>query len=132
MESRPGPYFSSPVRALVIDDDPREMERIRRCFSEAFGANGTTIDHAASVGDAAARARESRYDVFIVDYACALDGGGAELLRILHADEGAPVILLAGLLHEEIGRRAVRAGLKNVIVKSSLEAERFVEAMLGA
>jgi len=127
MGIHPGPFFSSSVRALVVDQDRGEAETVRECFLRAFGAESTSVDLAPSIRDAGARIRISPYDVLIVDYACAL----SEAADGLPDADSVPVILLAGPLHEEIGRRAIAAGMSNIIVKSSLEPERFFEAMIG-
>jgi len=127
MGMQPGPFFSSSVRALVVDRDRGEAETVRACFLRAFGAESTSVDLSPSIRDAGARIKISPYDVLIVDYACAL----SEAADGLPDAESVPVILLAGALHEEIGRRAIAAGMSNVIVKSSLEPERFFEAMIG-
>ena len=124
---RPGPFFSSPVRALVVDRDPGAAEAVRECFLRAFGAENTSVDLVSSISDAGARIRTSPYDLLIVDYGCAMNEAAGELT----GEESVPVVLLAGALHEEIGRRAIAAGMSNIIVKSSLEPERFFEAMIG-
>jgi CheY-like chemotaxis protein len=127
MTSRPGPFFSSSVRALVVDRDPTEAENVRDCFLRAFGAEGTTVEIVASIREARAQIRDASYDVLIVDYACALSEAADGLPEV----DGVPVILLAGSRHEEVGRRAIEAGMTNIIVKSALAPERFFEAMNG-
>jgi len=127
MGRHPGPFFSSPVRALVVDRDRDEAETVRECFLRAFGVENTAVDLVPSIRDAGERIRISPYDVLIVDYGCAL----SEAADGLPGAESVPVILLAGALHEEIGRRAIAAGMSNIIVKSSLDPERFFEAMIG-
>jgi two-component system cell cycle response regulator len=101
------------LRLLVIEDDPDQMELLRQTLEDHFGAG--TVRGAGSLHEACAQ-DWSAFHLILTDYNLP-DGSGMELLELIKARCGTPVILVTG---ENVGRtaaEAIRRGATDYIVK---------------
>src|SRR6185312_4832361 len=120
----------SPMRILLVDDEPALRELLRATFEGA----DVSVDEAATGLEAEARIRRRRPDVVVLDLRMP-EMDGAELCRRLKADPRTseiPIVLLTGADGEE-AREAQRAGAAALVRKpfSPLDLLAVVERVSG-
>lgn len=120
------------VQALLVDDNRFDRRRIIH-EAERAGLN-IRFTEAANCAEARAKAAETEFGLFILDY-CLPDGDGLALAREITANDlksGAPVIMIAGEGVTQIAVEAMRAGCADYLIKGSVNSESLVRAILNA
>lgn len=117
--SLPGEPIRSEVRVMVLDDDPVDIEAVRRCLSSIEGLEikftgcvdaASALEHVAS----------ETFDVLFVDYDL-IDMTGLEALEQLsEAGCRVPAVLLTGQHGERLLHEALRAGVMDYVPKDQL------------
>ena len=120
--------YSGQVAAIVvIEDDPH----IRRLAAEALAANGHHVESAAGALEGLKLVVASKPDLVILDLGLP-DLDGAELLRMLRAVSGVPVIVATAREGDKHVVSALDAGADDYLVKpySVAQLEARVRAVL--
>jgi signal transduction histidine kinase/CheY-like chemotaxis protein len=109
----------TPIRVLVIDDNPVNRLLAATVLQRAFGQ--ATVDQAPGGVEGLRLLRTQRYDVAIIDLIMP-DLHGAEVVRQLRRDAQAvsrtiPVIALTASLAEDARRECVEAGMDDIMPK---------------
>ncbi len=100
-------------RVLVVDDDPNARELLRVYLT----AKGYEVLEAETGGEGLRRIREDRPHLVLLDINLP-DITGLDVLREAKAiDPALGVIMVTGLLEEEVGREAMQAGAFDYITK---------------
>jgi len=100
-------------RVLVVDDDPNARELLRVYLT----AKGYEVTEAETGGEGLRRIREDRPHLVLLDINLP-DITGLDVLREAKAiDPALGVIMVTGLLEEEVGREAMQAGAFDYITK---------------
>lgn len=98
---------------LVVDDEPRVRELLRDFLS----IGGYDVIAAATGGEGLRLLRERRPHLMLLDMTLP-DMGGMEVLReTMRCDSAASVVVLTGLLDEDIGRQALEEGAFEYLTK---------------
>jgi signal transduction histidine kinase len=115
---------------LIIDDEPVDRERCVR-FLQQIPAVASEIVAVSTVSEANAQLRLGRFDCIITDYHLA-DQTGLEFAAE-HCEEGdPPIILLTGNGSETVVLAALRAGVADYLIKSTLTANGLHRAIHNA
>ncbi|MAG56093.1 MAG: hypothetical protein CMJ83_07370 [Planctomycetes bacterium] len=118
------------MRLLVIEDDPADVELIRR-YTADIGWD-VELDHYCSFLSMLEGIKTTHYDVVISDY---LLGGATgfeviEALKMLGIES--PVILMTGDGNERLAVAALQAGAVEYINKEDLEPHLLQQVILRA
>ncbi len=98
---------------LVIDDEPRVRELLRDFLS----TGGYEVIEAATGGEGLRLHRDQRPDLILLDMTLP-DMSGMEVLReAMRCDPAASVVMLTGLLDDDIGREALEEGAFEYLTK---------------
>jgi putative two-component system response regulator len=106
-------FVQSPVRILVVDDDPD----VRETLGEAFVRNGYRIETAANALDALNLLKEKRFHMLITDISMP-KMSGIELLEIasqMHPDM--PIVLITGFGDVQMAKSSLQKGASDFITK---------------
>ncbi len=96
----------SPLRVLVVDDDPA----LRRILVRIVGARGALVTTAENGEEALARAREEEFDVALVDLRMPGPDGLTTLARLKEVRPDLEVILMTAHADVEVAVSAVKQG----------------------
>ena len=116
-----------PVRILLIED----VDLMARIYGERLLAAGHHVDRARTGRDALGLCAAARYDVVLLDLTLP-DMGGLEILdRLQHdlTDTAPPTIVFTNTIDPREWERALAAGAKRVLAKSTSSPDEVVEAV---
>ncbi|HEY7496025.1 MAG TPA: diguanylate cyclase [Candidatus Tectomicrobia bacterium] len=108
-----------PLTILAIDDDPGDLELLRRCLEDVPDFAITLV----ACGDAAAghtQLANHAIDVIMLDYLLGADTAQDVLREIRECGDRRPVIVLTGKGDERIAAAMMRAGADDYLVKDDL------------
>ena len=99
----------TPLRILLVEDDPAYAE-LTRAMLRTNGGSNVTLDHTASVHAAVAKLADNAYDIVLLD----LGLPDAQELEALSSLVGAapdlPLVILTGTENEVLALQAVKGG----------------------
>ena len=121
----------SPVRILLVTDDPAGGERVTRSLVAAGASALCVVDHTETIERGLARSPDE-VDVIVVETR-APDQGLVNNLETLHEHQPAvPIIVLADPLDEVFAVRAMRAGVLHCLPTEEALQPRVVPLILDA
>ena len=102
------------IHILFVDDS----QSVRLAYQHLLERNGFQVTLAATIGEAAAKATQTAFDLVIVDYYLP-DGNGDELCRHLSGRPGAPSLaIITGTYREDVIKRCLEAGATECMFKN--------------
>ncbi len=109
-------------RILLVEDDEDDVFLTKAYLDESFGKS-YSFEHVSNLPDALRRAKESAYDVFLVDYRLG-SHNGIDFIQHINRDLKlmVPVILLTGQNNRETDISAMEAGATDYLVKQNIDA----------
>ncbi|HQU83311.1 MAG TPA: EAL domain-containing protein [Pyrinomonadaceae bacterium] len=116
------------INVLLVDDDEEDYILTKYVFDDLRSSN-YRLEWVNNFNDALDSMKQSRHDIYLVDYHL---GGktGLDLLReAIQAGCTSPVILLTGQGDSDIDLEAMKAGASDYLVKGELEAPVLERAM---
>jgi two-component system cell cycle response regulator len=108
------------LHVLLVEDNAEYSAYIIDALSVSDGAFRTTP--AASLRQAAVQLTERSFDMILLDLSLPDSSGLATLHRINALAGGTPIVVLSGLLDQELAVAAVQAGAQDYLVKSEIGA----------
>ncbi len=121
--------MSSPLRILILDDDPADVELIVRALKHA----GIALEsHWVSTEKEFVEALEPAIDVILADYSLPSFDALAALEHVKRSGLGIPFIVLTGMLGDEAAVNCIKLGATDYLLKDRLRrlgpaVERAVE-----
>lgn len=113
LDERAGGTGAAPAQVLIVDDDPRLLDLLRRFLS----ANGFGVTTAPNAAEARARLAAMRFDLVLLDVMMPGESG-LDLARHLHRSaDAAPVLLLTAMAEAEDRIRGLETGAEDYVVK---------------
>ncbi|HEX9648893.1 MAG TPA: response regulator [Alphaproteobacteria bacterium] len=107
----PGPD-GGPPHVLVVDDDQRLRELLRRYLSD----NGFLVATAANAGEARARLKGLRFDLLVLDIMMPGEDG-LSLARSLRAQDDVPILMLTAMDSVDDRIQGLETGADDYLVK---------------
>src|SRR5690348_9894460 len=130
-----------PIRVLLVEDSPVDARLIRERLGEA-GAGRFALTHVDRLASALEKLASEPSEVVVLDLSLPDSRGIATFQRLHAASPGVPVVVLTGLLDEELACRAVADGASDYLLKQdvssglltralryAIERQRSIEAM---
>jgi PAS domain S-box-containing protein len=117
-----------PTRILIVEDDEDDYLIIEACIKD-IPEKEFRIDWCYNYEEALHRIRESRYDIYFVDYLLG-ERTGLELLQ--EAISGGcedPLVLLTGIGNRDVDIQAMTLGAVDYLVKSEINTEKLERCM---
>jgi len=115
------------IRILLIEDDTSDAELIREILSEADVP--VAVTHADRLSSALKRLEQEQFDVILSDLGLPDSRGMDTFSRVRDHAENTPVIVLSGLVDEELAVSAVRNGAQDYLVKGRVNAVLLSKAI---
>ena len=124
-------YEGPALRLLIVDDDDVDRERIRRMLAKSDIK--THVSEAVSVDDSLEQLSKNDFDCVIIDYRLGLTSGLTLLDNIRTTmDSHCAVIMVTGLGNEEVAAEAMRLGASDYLLKSQLQSNRLIHAIINS
>jgi signal transduction histidine kinase len=119
---------SRPIKVLLIEDNPGDVTLIRE-FLSAAGDVQFELDDTDSLSAAMERLSNGDIDVILLDL-CLLDSCGFETFTSLCSQvPHLPIIVLTGLMDEEVAIRAVKEGAQEYLVKGEVGGNLLIRSI---
>ncbi|MGD0259501.1 MAG: response regulator [Verrucomicrobiota bacterium] len=110
-----------PIKALLIDDDPIQLQAIENLLAVA-GSQRFELSGAGSLAAGLERLAAGGADVVLLDLGLP-DSSGAETFRSLHQRfPNLPVVVFTSREDEELGLELVQAGAEDYLVKGKVSS----------
>lgn len=114
------------LNILIIDDDP-DLLTLLKTFLETDQT--MTVETADCFAAGSAAIKESRHDVYVIDYELDADKTGLELIEEAHSLGLAPLIMLTSINDDRLAESVITAGGCDFICKINLNMEHFSRAI---
>ena len=112
---------AAPIKVLLIDDDPIQVQAIQNLLSAA-GIQRFELNGAGSLPEGLERLAAGGVDGVLLDLGLP-DSSGVETFTRLHGQfPGLPVVVLTSLEDEELGLELVQAGAQDYLVKGKVSS----------
>jgi DNA-binding NarL/FixJ family response regulator len=112
---------AAPIKVLLIDDDPIQVQAIQNLLSAA-GSQRFELNGAGSLPEGLERLAAGGVDGVLLDLGLP-DSSGVETFTRLHGQfPGLPVVVLTSLEDEELGLELVQAGAQDYLVKGKVSS----------
>lgn len=113
---------------LVIEDDPGDVEILRRCLEEVGGDRFEIQD--ASTADAAFELMaQTEFDLIFVDYQLGALTGANAIVAIRGQRFSRPIIAMTGRSDPYTAAELMRAGADDYLAKADLDTEKIAAAI---
>jgi len=117
--------MSSPIKVLLIEDDPDDVVLIREMIEEASSVRFDLV-HAERLEEGLALLAEDDFDGIILDLSLPDSQGIATFTRVAHGAPRVPVLVLTGLSDEAVASEAVRLGAQDYLIKGEVNSDILV------
>ncbi|HLE84012.1 MAG TPA: response regulator, partial [Thermoanaerobaculia bacterium] len=111
---------ASPIRVLLVEDNPGDARLIREMLREA-GPGRFEIEQADRLDAAFECLKGSRSEVVLLDLGLPDSQGLATFERLRLEAPDVPVVVISGLDDDEVALAAVRSGGQDYLVKGQIE-----------
>jgi len=119
--------MSEPIRVLVVEDNPGDVELIRETLPAA-GRPSFALESVERAGEAVARLSRGGVDLVVLDLGLP-DGSGPDTFRkVQRVAPAVPIIVLTGNSDEETAIAAVKEGAQDYLVKGQFAGGMLVRA----
>ena len=117
-----------PIRILLVEDNPGDAELLTEALSD-MPSLAFELAHAQRLSEAIARAKETTFDIALLDMGLP-DSQGLETLESFRKRAPhLPVIVLTGNDDEALGIKAVQSGAADYMVKNDSEGRLLARSM---
>ncbi|HEX6705990.1 MAG TPA: response regulator [Albitalea sp.] len=121
--------MDSPIRVLLIEDNPADARLIELMLGEAKGLH-FQLDWADSLNAGVERLRTRGADVVLLDLGLPESTGIETLQRLQSGNHQVPtLVVLSGLTDEEIAVQALQSGAQDYLVKGQVDAPLLIRAI---
>lgn len=117
------------INALVIEDDPADLYFIREILSQAKAMHVDMV-HAGILSAAVKQMESGSFDIILTDLQLPDSMGMATFFSVQSFAPDTPIIVLSGLLDEEMAIKAVREGAQDYLVKGSFDGNLLLRSIL--
>jgi signal transduction histidine kinase len=104
------------VKILLVEDSPSDAALLQESLIQGDGG-GFEFTLTGSWGEAAARLREQRFDVLMLDLSLPDTTGRDTFIRARAEAPQLPIVVLTGQADEAVGLEAVRHGVQDYLIK---------------
>ncbi len=120
--------MSEKLVALVVDDDPGDIELLKRLVEE-LPTPAIDLRSANDLGTAYALLAYEPIDLVIVDYLIGAATAADLVGELRGRGDDRPIIVLTGQGDEAIAAALIKAGADDYLIKGTFEVDRFAEAI---
>lgn len=117
-----------PTKILLVEDNPGDARLLQEALAEA-GSSRFEMAHVERLSEALRRLSEERFDVILLDLSLP-DGQGLDtVVSVRQRAPVVPIVVLTGLVDEELAVKALREGAQDYLVKGQVDGNLLARAM---
>lgn len=120
--------MASPMRVLLIEDDPEHAELIRSHISRKHGS-AVEIQWTNRLSLGLEHLAKNNLDIILLDLGLPDSTVDETLSRVLSKAHGLPIVVLSSLEDEDFGMKAVHQGAQDYICKSWMDGELLFRSL---
>jgi PAS domain S-box-containing protein len=109
-----------PLRVLLVEDNPADARLVEEMLKET-GPTPISLVHAGRLRQALNYLQSEGFNAVLLDLSLPDSAGLDTFVTARKAAPGAPIVVLTGLLDEEVAVRAVREGAQDYLVKGQVD-----------
>ncbi len=129
MNTLNGNKLDKPLRILLIDDDPYDLDYIQSMLEQVPSTEFSLVA-VGCLDDGLNLIANGHYDAVISDLQLPGAAGLAGIRAIRREKPNVPILVVTGMAGALGGEAALEAGADGIIEKDSLTVEAFVDALL--
>lgn len=114
--------MSKPIQVLLVDDDEDDFLIIRNFIAKIHNTP-FKLQWESNLEKASGLIAEKSHDIYLIDYRLGQEDGLELLSRFDLVQRVEPFIILTGAGDERVERKAMRMGVADYLVKSTLDSE---------
>jgi signal transduction histidine kinase len=118
-----------PIKVLLIEDDARQAYLLRQGLAEYVEERRYAINHVDRIAQVSESARDTRFDVVLLDLSPSEEEGMASLARARATIPDVPIVALTELDKRNLGVKAVQNGAQDYLVKGKANPETVARAI---
>ena len=123
--------MSAPLRILIVEDNPADVDLVREALSGA-GSAGFRVESAPRLSAALARLEAEGIDLVLLDLGLPDSQGLDTFRRLRDAAPDVPAIVLTGNVDQAVGLAAVSEGAQDYLVKGEVTNESVARSIRHA
>ncbi|HWX41107.1 MAG TPA: response regulator, partial [Blastocatellia bacterium] len=112
-----------PIKVLLIEDDARQAYLLRQGLAEYVEERRYAINHVDRIAQVSESARDTRFDVVLLDISPSEEEGMESLAKARAAIPDVPIVALTELDKRNLGVKAVQNGAQDYLVKGKANPE---------
>ena len=116
------------LNILLIEDNPGDVRLIREMLSES-GAVGFNLESAAELSAGIMKLSQKPFDAVLLDLNLSDSTGTATFTELHERCPKIPIVILTGLLDEEMGALAVTHGIQDYLIKGKIDPDLLVRSL---
>jgi PAS domain S-box-containing protein/putative nucleotidyltransferase with HDIG domain len=118
---------SEPLRVLVVEDNPADVDLIRKMLPET-GLVSFRIESVSRLSTAVARLKAGAFDLVLLDLGLPDSQGLGTFLKLRGAAPDVAVVVFTGNEDQELGVTAVRDGAQDYLIKGQILGDSLARA----
>ena len=121
----------TPIRILLIEDDPGDARLIQEMLSESDSRRFTLV-HEKWLSDGINRLNKEKFDILLLDLMLPESRGLDTLFKVSRHNIDTPIVVLTGLTDELTGTKAINNGAQDYLVKGDINSDLLTRSIRHA
>jgi len=118
-----------PINLLLVEDDVVDCRLIMEALDRSSRIVQFDIETAGTLSEATEHLSSGNYDIILLDLNL-LDSSGIDTVQKLQSvNSNIPIVVLTGLVDEEMGLRAIKEGVEDYLVKGKFSDDMLIRAI---
>jgi two-component system, cell cycle sensor histidine kinase and response regulator CckA len=113
---------SQPLRVLLVEDNPADAQLVEELLRET-SATEISLVRAGRLNQALGYLQQEGFNAVLLDLSLPDSAGLATFVTARDAAPDAPIVVLTGLLDEDVAMKAVREGAQDYLVKGQVSGQ---------
>jgi two-component system NarL family sensor kinase len=122
---------SEPIKILLVEDNPGDVLLIREMLKEA-NTTFAALEDTPSLMTAVERLAKGGIDAVLLDLGLPDSQGMSTFVKLHHQFPRTPIVVLTGLIDEDLGLQAVREEAQDYLIKGKVDSQWLCRAILCA
>jgi len=116
------------LKVLLVEDNPADARLVEELLKEESSAQISLV-HAGRLRQAIAYLQQEGFNAVLLDLSLPDSAGLATFVSARNAAPGAPIVVLTGLVDEEMAVKAVREGAQDYLVKGQVDGRVLYQSI---
>ena len=120
--------MKSQVKVLLVEDSPSDAALVEESLLQS-GLGQFEFTHVETLAEAMRQARQSSFDVALLDLTLPDSSGPETFLRARAGAPALPIVVMTSIADEAIGLEAVRHGIQDYLIKGQTHGRQTARSI---